>query len=142
MPPTKPQIHSLFATPLCVHFVPVAVEMNAEIKPLILARTKDSPTRGQGAYAKEDFRSWGNHHAETLLAVVTDIVSPREIRVEQANWMNKGEIDHSTPVLDVSAANDWSKVRVWDVPSKQFGSRVYAISGFILKGLTKQASAD
>jgi hypothetical protein len=73
MPPTKPQIHSLFATPLCVHFVPVAVEMNAEIKPLILARTKDSPTRGQGAYAKEDFRGWGNHHAETLMAVVTDL---------------------------------------------------------------------
>ena len=42
MPPTKPQIHSLFATPLCVHFVPVAVEMNAEIKPLILARTQDA----------------------------------------------------------------------------------------------------
>ena len=76
------------------------------------------------------------------VAVVTDIVSPREIRVEQANWMNKGEIDHSTPVLDVSAANDWSKVRVWDVPSKQFGSRVYAISGFILKGLDRQARAD
>jgi len=73
MPPTKPQIHSLFATPLCVHFVPVAVEMNAEIKPLILARTKDVPTRGQGAYVKEDFRHWGNHHAETLLAVVTDL---------------------------------------------------------------------
>jgi hypothetical protein len=73
MPPTKPQIHSLFATPLCVHFVPVAVEMNAELKPLILARTKDMPTRGQGAYAKEDFRHWGNHHAETLLAVATDI---------------------------------------------------------------------
>jgi hypothetical protein len=76
------------------------------------------------------------------VAVVSQIVSAREIRVEQANWMNKGEIDHSTPVLDVSTANDWSKVRVWDVPSHQFGSRVYAISGFILKGLTKQASAD
>lgn len=73
MPPTKPQIHSLFATPLCVHFVPVAVEMNAEIKPLILARTQNAVSRGQGAYAKEDFRAWGNHHAETLLTVVTDL---------------------------------------------------------------------
>lgn len=76
------------------------------------------------------------------VAVVTNIVSAREIRVEQANWLNHGEIDHSTPVLDVSAANDWSKVRVWDVPSHSFGSRVYAISGFIVKGLTQQASAD
>lgn len=73
------------------------------------------------------------------VAVVSEIVSPREIRVEQANWMNKGEIDHDTPVLDVSAKNDWSKVRVWDVPSQQFGS-VYAVSGFILKPLVRTAA--
>ena len=73
------------------------------------------------------------------VAVVSEIVSPREIRVEQANWMNKGEIDHATPVLDVSAKNDWSKVRVWDVPSQQFGS-VYAVSGFILIPLVREAA--
>ena len=47
--------------------------------------------------------------------MVTDIVSKREIRVDQANWQNHGEIDHATPVLDVSAKNDWSQVRVWDI---------------------------
>jgi len=67
------------------------------------------------------------------VAVVTDIVSPRQIIVDQANWQNKGEIDHATPVLDVSARNDWSKVRVWDIRSGTFGSHVYAISGFIAK---------
>jgi surface antigen len=65
------------------------------------------------------------------VAVVTRIVSPREIRVDQANWRNHGEIDRNTPVLDVSAQNDWSKVRVWDMGSNQFGSRVYPIKGFI-----------
>ena len=65
------------------------------------------------------------------VAVVTRIVSPREIRVDQANWRNRGEIDHNTPVLDVSLQNDWSRVRVWDMGSNQFGSRVYAIKGFI-----------
>ena len=75
------------------------------------------------------------------VAVVTDIVNPRQIIVDQANWQNKGEIDHATPVLDVSAANDWSLVRVWDVPSGHFGARTYAISGFIAKGLTT-ASRD
>jgi hypothetical protein len=75
------------------------------------------------------------------LAVVSEIVGPREIRVEQANWMNKGEIDHATPVMDVSEKNDWSKVRVWDVPSGQFGS-VYAVSGFILKPLVREARND
>jgi hypothetical protein len=74
------------------------------------------------------------------VAVVTNIVSSREIRVDQANWQNQGEIDHSTPVLDVSKKNDWSKVRVWDIKSQSFGGHVYAISGFIAKELTRQAS--
>ena len=76
------------------------------------------------------------------VAVVTDIVSKREIRVDQANWQNRGEIDHATPVLDVSARNDWSQVRVWDMHSGGFGAHVYAISGFIAKELMKQASND
>ena len=73
------------------------------------------------------------------VAVVTDIVSPREIIVDQANWQNHGEIDHATPVLDVSKDNDWSLVRVWDIPSRGFGTRIYPISGFIAKDLTRQA---
>ena len=76
------------------------------------------------------------------VAVVTEIVGPREIIVDQANWMNRGEIDHATPVKDVSEANDWSQVRVWDIPSGTYGARTYAISGFIAKGLTRQAMND
>ncbi len=74
------------------------------------------------------------------VAVVAGIVSSREIRVDQANWQNHGEIDHSTPVMDVSAGNDWSKVRVWDMRSQTFGSHIYSISGFIAKDLVRQAS--
>jgi hypothetical protein len=76
------------------------------------------------------------------VAVVTNIVSAREIRVDQANWQNHGEIDHSTPVLDVSKNNDWSQVRVWDIRSRTFGAHVYAISGFIAKGLVQRADAE
>jgi hypothetical protein len=76
------------------------------------------------------------------VAVVTNIVSRREIRVDQANWQNHGEIDHATPVLDVSAKNDWSKVRVWDMRSNGFGAHVYAVSGFIAKELMTRASND
>ncbi len=75
------------------------------------------------------------------VAVVTHIISNREIRVDQANWQNHGEIDHSTPIRDVSAKNDWSKVRVWDLKSGQFGA-VYPVSGFIAKDLVRQASLD
>ncbi len=77
------------------------------------------------------------------VAVVTHIVSSREIRVDQANWQNHGEIDHSTPILDVSKKNDWSQVRVWDIKSQQYG-RIYPVSGFILQQeipLVRQASA-
>jgi hypothetical protein len=74
------------------------------------------------------------------VAVVTHIISSREIRVDQANWQNHGEIDHSTPVKDVSSHNDWSQVRVWDMRSGGFGAHVYAVSGFIAKELTRQAS--
>jgi hypothetical protein len=76
------------------------------------------------------------------VAVVTNIVSPREIRVDQANWENHGEIDHATPVMDVSARNDWSQVRVWDRRSQTFGAHVYAISGFIAKSLVQKAEND
>jgi hypothetical protein len=75
------------------------------------------------------------------VAVVTQIVSPREIVVDHANWQNHGEIDRNMPVLDVSAKNDWSRVRVWDVRTRQFGSHVYSISGFIAgHGTTTPAS--
>jgi hypothetical protein len=67
------------------------------------------------------------------VAVVTAIVSPREIKVDHANWQNHGEIDLNMPVLDVSKNNDWSQVRVWDPKTSQFGARVYAISGFIAR---------
>jgi len=65
------------------------------------------------------------------VAVVTAVLGPREIKVDHANWQNRGEIDLNMPVLDVSKDNDWSKVRVWDPRSGQYGARVYAISGFI-----------
>ena len=70
------------------------------------------------------------------VAVVTQIVSPREIIVDHANWQNHGEIDRNMPVLDVSTGNDWSKVRVWDMNSSSWGARIYRISGFIGHSLT------
>lgn len=73
------------------------------------------------------------------VAVVTEVVSDREIIVDHANWQNRREVDVGTPVLDVSPKNDWSMVRVWDIPSGQFGARTYAISGFITKGLIREA---
>jgi len=65
------------------------------------------------------------------VAVVTQVMGPREIKVDHANWQNHGEIDLNMPVLDVSQKNDWSEVRVWNMQTQSFGSHVYKISGFI-----------
>jgi surface antigen len=65
------------------------------------------------------------------VAVVTEIVSERLIRVNHANWLNNGEISVDVPVMDVSANNDWSELRVWHIPGNHWGGRVYSAEGFI-----------
>lgn len=65
------------------------------------------------------------------VAVVTHVDSSRLIRVDQANWLNGGEISRNVPVLDVSPNNDWSEVRVWHIPGGHWGGRVYRGEGFI-----------
>jgi len=66
------------------------------------------------------------------VAVVQRIVSSREIIVDHANWHRDGNIYLNAPVIDVSADNDWSKVRVYNTPAGQMGSNVYPIKGFVL----------
>lgn len=77
------------------------------------------------------------------LAYVRAVISPREIIVSQANWLNRGKIHEDIPVRDVSANNDWSLVRVWYVPGGVLGKGRYAVSGFIYPNGsgTQQASA-
>ena len=65
------------------------------------------------------------------LAVVRRVVNPREIRVDHANWLNDGAVYLNDPVVDVSQDNDWSQVRVWNIPNNAWGSRVYPVQGFI-----------
>ncbi len=72
-----------------------------------------------------------NDDSRGHVAVVTDIVSSRIIRVDQANWLNNGEISVAVPVMDVSPNNDWSEVRVWHIPGGHWGGRVYQAQGFI-----------
>ena len=65
------------------------------------------------------------------VAVVKRIVSSREVIVDHANWGRDGNIYLNAPIVDVSASNDWSRVRVWDTRSGQLGSSVYPIKGFV-----------
>jgi surface antigen len=65
------------------------------------------------------------------LAVVTALRDARTIEVTQSNWLPR-RIEHNQPVVDVSAGNDWSAVRVWYEPAGAMGSTVYPAYGFIL----------
>jgi surface antigen len=72
-----------------------------------------------------------NTTARGHVAVVKEIVSPRLIIVDHANWLNGGEITRDVPVRDVSEAGDWSRVQVWHVPGRHWGGRTYVVQGFI-----------
>ncbi len=62
------------------------------------------------------------------IAVVSSVVSDREITVDHANWI-RNKVSLGMTVIDVSAGNDWSSVRVETAPGKP--GRVYPVDGFI-----------
>jgi len=76
------------------------------------------------------------------LAVVKQFVNEREIIVDHANWLNKGQVHLSTPVRDISPDNDWSVVRVWYTPGNSYGARNYLVQGFIYPDPEVASRAD
>ncbi|MBI3446671.1 MAG: CHAP domain-containing protein [Magnetospirillum sp.] len=72
------------------------------------------------------------------VAVVRGSSGSRVLLVDHANWAphrtaGRGQVTQSVPVMDVSPKNDWSQVRVWYQPSREFGSRVYKTQGFVYR---------
>lgn len=65
------------------------------------------------------------------VAVVKKVISSREVLVDHANWGRDGEIYLNAPVIDVSADNDWSRVKVWNTRANTMGTTAYALKGFI-----------
>lgn len=77
------------------------------------------------------------HGAMTLghVAVVRRILSPREVRLDHANWSvidgRRGQIERDVRAVDVSEGNDWSRVRVWFAPIQALGGTEWPLEGFI-----------
>ncbi len=70
----KPQIRSTFATPLCVHYLPVATEVNAQLRPLILeTREKRGESDDSGWRSPADFENWGGLGAQTLFRMLREL---------------------------------------------------------------------
>jgi hypothetical protein len=71
----KPQIRSLFCTPVCIHFLPIANEANAELRPLIMEKMQSdgSVAPGLGWRSGAGFETWGGAHGGTLMRVARDL---------------------------------------------------------------------
>jgi hypothetical protein len=72
----KPQVRSTYATPVLVHFHPIAGEANAELRPLISDKMNGADkaaSRGKGWRSTSDFETWGGMQAETLYRVVREL---------------------------------------------------------------------
>jgi surface antigen len=65
------------------------------------------------------------------VAVVSRIVSDREILLDHANWSRGGKVERGVRAIDVSDAGDWSAVKVWFGPIGDLGKRVNPVAGFI-----------
>ena len=68
------------------------------------------------------------------VATVSAVLGDREVLLTHANWSRPGGIERNVRAVDVSAAGDWSKVKVWYAPSQDLGSSVYPVNGFIYAG--------
>ncbi len=74
----KPEVRSIFVTPVCTHYLPVAQQANAQLRPLILERMQAGdpvPMRGLGWRSRSDFESWGGLHAQTLFRVLRELAN-------------------------------------------------------------------
>lgn len=65
------------------------------------------------------------------VAMVSQIISDREVLLTHANWSRRGGIERDVRAIDVSSAGDWSAVRVWYGPMRGLGLTVYPTKGFI-----------
>ena len=73
------------------------------------------------------------------VAMVSTVVSDREVLLTHANWTRPGQVETGARAIDVSAAGDWSEVRV------QYGSNMgtsnYSTKGFIYSGRSGEGEA-
>ncbi|WBH16443.1 CHAP domain-containing protein [Sphingomonas radiodurans] len=65
------------------------------------------------------------------VAMVSQIVSDREVLLTHANWSRRGGIERDVRAIDVSPAGDWSMVKVWYGPQGGLGTSSYPTNGFI-----------
>ena len=76
------------------------------------------------------------------VAMVSRVISDREVLIDHANWSRPGMVERNVRVLDVSAKGDWSRVRVWHAGSRDLGITSYPVSGFIYAPGSRMTTAQ
>ena len=76
------------------------------------------------------------------VAMVSAIVSAREVKLTHANWSRRGRVERDVRAVDVSPAGDWSKVKVWFASIGDVGTTSYPAFGFIYPKRTTVQFAD
>ncbi|GLV22146.1 hypothetical protein TomMM35A_19970 [Sphingobium sp. TomMM35A] len=74
------------------------------------------------------------------VAMVSKVVSDREVLLTHANWSYRGGIERNVRAIDVSPNNDWTDVRVWYGPIGGLGLRSNAAKGFIYPSHAREAA--
>jgi surface antigen len=74
--------------------------------------------------------------------MVSQVVSDREVLLTHANWSRPGGIERNVRAIDVSAAGDWSEVKVWYGPNGGLGTSSYPTNGFIYSGHAPAVDTD
>lgn len=69
------------------------------------------------------------------VAAVSRVIDSRTVLLDHANWSpidgRRGQIERDVKAIDVSPANDWSRVRVWYDPIQGLGTTAWPVHGFI-----------
>jgi hypothetical protein len=75
MATSKPQTKNTFATPVCTHFLPVANDVNVDLRVLATQRfaAAVNGAHGRGWRSDTDFESWGGNGAQTLFRVLREL---------------------------------------------------------------------
>jgi surface antigen len=80
------------------------------------------------------------------VAVVSQVLTERVIQITHANWSRiggtRGQVEKDVTVIDVSAAGDWSSVKVWYDPVRDLGGSTYPTEGFIYPDSSAQRVAN
>jgi surface antigen len=104
------------------------------------AHTWWGQARGQYARGNEpqvgavmNFRPHGRSRLGHV-AAVSKVIDDRTVLISHANWSVRGGIERNVKAVDVSAANDWSRVRVWNGNAKKLGGSAWPLYGFIYNG--------